>query len=375
MNKKISILIFLIFILTNNFIFAQEQKVELYFFWGDGCPHCAKAKPFINELSQKYSNLSVYSLEVYYNQENNKLFQKKLLGTDLKQGGVPTFFINDKYIIGFDSVETTGAEIENLVKNTFAGNNQEKSTVINLPIFGQIDYSKISLLLFTIVIGLVDGFNPCAMWVLCFLLTLLVYTKSRKKMFLVGGIFILVSGIVYFMFMTAWLQIISFMRYRVLIQWLIGLIAIIMAVINIKDFFWFKKGVSLSISDKYKPKIFEKMRNLVHSQALIAILIGTVSLAFFVNLIELACTAGLPNLYVTVLEFNKVSSWQRIMYLILYNVMYMLDDLLIFAIAVITLSSKKIQEKEGRWLKLVSGIIIGILGLVMIINPELLMFG
>jgi hypothetical protein len=225
------------------------------------------------------------------------------------------------------------------------------------------------------MVGLLDGFNPCAMWVLLFLLALLVYTKSRKKMFIVGGIFIITSGVVYYFFMAAWLNLFLFIGFITALRIIVGLIAMFMGSINIKDFFAFKKGISLSIPEKAKPGLFKKMRKLVHEAALPATLLGVITLAFTVNLIELLCTAGFPMIYTRILTLNSLPMIKYYSYLLLYILMYMLDDFIVFTIAVVTLSSKKLTKEHGKILKLIAGLMMFILGLLMILKPELLAFG
>jgi hypothetical protein len=212
------------------------------------------------------------------------------------------------------------------------------------------------------------------MWVLLFLLALLVYTKSRKRMFIIGGTFILVSGIVYYIFMAAWLNLFLFIGFLPHLRIIVGLFAVVIGLINVKELFFFKKGVTLSIPEWAKPKIFEKMRGIVHESALPIALLSVVVLAFTVNSIELLCTAGFPAIYTKILTLNNLSNFSYYSYLLLYIIMYMIDDMLVFTIAVITLSSKKLTEKQGRWMKFIAGFMMLVLGLLLILKPQLLMF-
>ena len=217
---KKSLIYILISILLISTVFAED--VNVYFFYGDGCPHCAEAEPFLEKMVEKYPDVNLHSYETWKNTDNSDLFIKmsSACGTDVI--GVPTIFIGHEAIIGYDNDENKGREIEeaiinydgvDLMKNigdnltTCPNDKKDIDTVITLPLIGTIDTTRISLPLFTIIIGLLDGFNPCAMWVLMFLLTLLVYTKSRKRMFMIGGTFILISGLVYYFFMAAWLNL------------------------------------------------------------------------------------------------------------------------------------------------------------------------
>jgi hypothetical protein len=241
---------------------------------------------------------------------------------------------------------------------------------VDLPVFGRVNASKVGMPAFTIAIGLVDGFNPCAMWVLLFLLSLLVNLKSRSRMFAIAGVFVLISGLAYFAFMAAWLNVFMFLGYLRGVQITLGVLGIVVGGIHVKDFFAFKKGVSLSIPESAKPGIYERMRKIVTAETMWAAMAGAIVLAVLVNIVELLCTAGLPALYTNVLMMQGYSAAKNYAYLALYNVAYMFDDSVMVLIAVVTLGRRKLQEKEGRWLKLISGSLILVLGVVMILKPE-----
>ncbi|NIL97251.1 MAG: hypothetical protein GTO53_06650 [Planctomycetales bacterium] len=231
---------------------------------------------------------------------------------------------------------------------------------------------RVGLPALTLAVGLVDGFNPCAMWVLLFLLSLLVNLKDRWRILVIAGTFILISGLAYFAFMAAWLNVFLFVGYLRPIQIALGMIAIAVGSIHIKDFFAFHRGFSLSIPEAAKPGIYARTRRIITAENLVGALIGAAVLAVMVNVVELLCTAGLPALYTEILTMQNLPSWQNYAYLALYNVCYMFDDTLMVGMVVITLSRHKLQENQGRWLKLLSGVIITILGGIMIIKPELL---
>jgi glutaredoxin len=241
---------------------------------------------------------------------------------------------------------------------------------IDLRGLGAISVSRLGLPVFTVLVGLVDGFNPCAMWVLLFLLSVLAGQNDRLKMGLIAGVFVLVSGLAYFAFMAAWLtvfQLIGLVRWA---QVLLGLLALTMGAIHIKDFFAFKKGVTLSIPEGAKPGLYDRIRKVVAAPSLGAALAGAIVLAVLVNVIELLCTAGLPALYTQILTYRQYPPWKNYAYLGLYNLAYMADDSLMVGIAVSTLSRKRLQEKEGRWLKLLSGVVIALLGVLLLFRPE-----
>ncbi len=238
-----------------------------------------------------------------------------------------------------------------------------------------VNVSKIGLPLFTLIIGGLDGFNPCAMWVLSFLLTLVLYAKSRAKILIIGGIFVLASGVIYFLFMIAWLNVFLYMGYVKYMRIGIAVLALIMGAINCKDFFFFKKGVSLTIPESAQPKLFKKMRKIVNTTALPAMILGTAALAVSANLIELLCTAGFPAIYTRVLTLQNLSSLQYYFYLVLYNVVYVIPLAVIVGVFAWKMGGRKLSEKEGRVLKLISGVLMLALGIIMLVKPELLTFG
>ena len=380
--KKIPIITFLILMLAIAPVVFAEDKIEVFFFYGDGCPHCADEKPYLQEMEQMYPELEVNYLEVWYNEANTDFFRSKMAEFDMKPTGVPTTIIDDKVWIGFsDSTKREITEKIAFCSETGCGielppNNNTNEKIVELPIFGSVDVSKVGLFGFTVMIGTLDGFNACAMWVLTFLLSILVYSGSRKRIFLIGGTFIFVSGLVYFLFMAAWMNAFIFAGHLKFLQIAISLLAIVFGLINIKDYFFFGKGISLMIPEDKKPKIIKKMKSLLKpGPGIILTLIGVASLAFMVNMIELLCTAGFPAVYTKILTGYDLPAIGYYLYLLLYIVMYMIDDFIIFSIVVMTMSSKRFTEKYGRISKLISGLIILILGLLMLINPQILMFG
>ncbi|VVB55010.1 Uncharacterised protein [uncultured archaeon] len=398
LSFKAAIILFSVFLLllpvSADDVGQPEYNVTLVVFGRTSCPHCQAEKEFMSELLVRYPQVTFD----YYDLETNPEFVPLLLNfTDAygeKPGGVPANFIGDTYFAGYGNTFVSGQRIENKVKFCIKygclspylklTNSSMKlelvqpenvSNIMLVPGLGEVDPLTVSLPAFTMAVGLLDGFNPCAMWVLTFLLALLVYTRSRRKMFLVGGIFILASGISYFLFMAAWLNLFLFVGYATPTRVAIGAFAVAAGLINLKDVFWFKKGPSLTIPESVKPGIFKRMRSIVHEGALPATIAGTIVLAFAVNLVELACTAGFPAIYTRVLTLNNLSAPMYYAYLSLYIFFYMLDDLLVFSIAVYTLRSRKLDAKEGKIGKLIGGTLMLLLGLILIFKPGILMFG
>lgn len=242
--------------------------------------------------------------------------------------------------------------------------------LVELPLLGKINWRSYGMPAFTITVGLIDGFNPCAMWVLLFLLSLLVNLKDRWKILAVAGTFVAISGAAYFAFMAAWLNVMQLVAYLPYVQTTLGLLGITVGLIHIKDFFAFKRGISLSIPESAKPKLYERMRRIVMAESLLGAIAGASVLAVLVNIVELLCTAGLPAMYTGILTMQGYPTWQNYAYLLLYNLAYMFDDSLMVAIVVATLGKHRLQEQGGRILKLISGLVILAIGLAMLLKPE-----
>ncbi|NOG59623.1 MAG: NrdH-redoxin [Proteobacteria bacterium] len=383
MSKKFKLVISLFLLLSiffSHIVQATTSKENIdnsiscstiEFFFSVGCPHCAKAYDYLKILETEYPEIKIIRRDVYADAENRDRFIEFNKQFGIEQPGVPSFLICDQYLIGFDNERISGAMIKQML-----GLNNSETTLsknqLDLPVLGKISVEKAGLPTFTIAIGLVDGFNPCAMWVLLILLSILVNLRNRKRIILIAGTFVFISGAVYFIFMTAWLNIFLIIGFSRILQIIVGLIAILIGSIHIKDYFSFKKGLSLSIPDSKKPSLYIHIRNIIYAKNLIATFIAVVIMAILVNMIELLCTAGLPAIYTQILTLQDLNTSEYYLYLVLYNIAYMFDDALMVGIVVFTLSKRKMEEQHGRWLKLLSGSVIFLLGLLLILKPSLL---
>jgi glutaredoxin len=355
---------------------AADTIVEV--FSRPGCPHCAEARRFLNELQKERADFSVLEHDV--TAEPNALEQLRGLSerAGIQTPGVPTFVIGDSVLVGFDP-NATPARIRALLTAREASPGrgaqaEQPPDSVELPLVGRVQVRRLGLPLFTVLLGLLDGFNPCAMWVLLFLLSMLVNLKNRSRMALIAGTFVAVSGVVYFAFMAAWLTIFTLIGVSQPVRIVLACIALLMGAVNLKDFFAFGRGPSLSIPESAKPKIYERVRRILHAEDLAGAMAGIVVLAFLVNLVELLCTAGLPALYTAILTSHHLPSWKYYGYLTLYSAAYVLDDALMVTIGVVTLGKRKLQERGGRWLKLLSGLVITALGLLLLVRPGWLGF-
>jgi hypothetical protein len=243
---------------------------------------------------------------------------------------------------------------------------------LRVPVLGRVDATDVSLPLFTLTIAGLDAFNPCAFFVLLFLLSLMVHARSRRRMLLVGGTFVFFSGVVYFLFMAAWLNLFLLVGAASVVTVIAGLIAVLIGALNTKDFFRFKQGPSLAIPEQAKPGLFRGMRGLLSAENLGTMLFGTVALALAANSYELLCTAGFPMVYTRVLTLNELGTGAYYGYLVLYNLIYVLPLLAIVLAFTLTLGARKLSERHGRILKLLSGVMMLGLGWVMLLAPEAL---
>ncbi len=378
-------ILFLIFafgLISNNISLAQEnltvEKGQIVFFSSAICPHCAKEREFLDGLKNKYPDLKVQEYEVVYHPENQQILKEyydKYNIPEKERGFVPVTFTASKYFIGFS--DQTALDIENCLKECFNGGNSTTSQKIKIPIFGEVDISKTSLLALTAIFGTLDGFNPCAMWVLVILVSMLLGLKSRKKIALVGGTFIFAEGLLYFLFMSAWLNAFLFMGQIYLIRIGIGIFGLVFGVMRIRDFIKWRPGVC-KVTEKdanSQEKIWQKIQNLAKPTSVPATFLGVVALAFGVNIVEFFCSAGFPVMYTKILASQGIGGINYYLYLLLYNLFYMIDDFIVFGVAFFTLSHFKFSDRYNRYSTLVAGLLILILGILLIFKPGLLMFG
>lgn len=346
---------------------AAGQRV-LEVFVRDACPHCTRAEDFLSKLASERPELRI----VYRPVDHDASARDDLARLSRKAGiwppGVPTFHIEGRILVGFDDAEHTGRAVIALIELATPPPDH-----VETKLFGTLSAAQLGLPLFTLALGLLDGFNPCAMWVLLFLLALLVRLRDRKRMALVAGTFVLVSGAVYYAFMAAWLNVFLALGMSQPLRWTLAAVALAIGGINVKDFFEWGRGISLSIPSSAKPGLYARMRAVVRAETLLASLAGVAALAVAVNFVEIMCTAGFPAIYTAVLTQQDLSPSAHYAYLALYIVGYIADDSLMVTVAVIALGGRKLTERAGRWLKLVSGLVMLALAGAMLLRPEWLM--
>lgn len=368
---------------------ALEPDIE--FFTKRDCTHCAQAERFLQRLADERPEL-IIAHQVVDDAAPRARFKALVERGRVAAATTPAFLVRGKLVVGWTSADTTGRMLEDILDDVDVPDQTEAGTgcvvdlskaagedqpecdevldrKLDLGVFGEVRPRDLGLPLFTVVLGLVDGFNPCAMWVLLFILSMLVHLKSRKRMFAIAGTFVLVSGLVYFAFMAMWFTFFDVIGTARAIQVVLGGFAIFIGLVHAKDFFAFHKGLSFSIPDAAKPGIYARVNRIITADNMAGALTTVIALAFMVNLVELMCTAGLPAIYANVLAQHDLPRWQYYGYIGMYQVFYMLDDMLMLAIAIVTLSRARLQERAGRWLKLLSGAVMVALGLMLVFKP------
>ncbi|MGS0680253.1 cytochrome C biosynthesis protein [Shewanella sp. 125m-7] len=398
-----------------------ELKVKLYFFWSKTCPHCAEAHPFIDSLPERYPWIEVED-HMITAPGTMETWQQIAKATATEARSVPYFASGEKAVVGYSSQAVTGEFLVQRLKSYYVSlggtlapevkgdyvtaapvsaglfatckesSSDSEGTCdlglettsevassdvqpVELPLIGVVHPEQMSLPLLTVVLAGVDAFNPCAFFVLLFLLSIMVNAKSRTRMLIVGGIFVFFSGFIYFIFMSAWLNIFQLLGAGSDGGWIIlgaGMLALVAGAVNIKDYFFTKGEVTLSMSAENRTGLIKRMGKLTSASSMTAMIASTVVLSILANAYELLCTAGFPMIYTSVLSMHDLDTFERYMYLVMYNVVYVIPLAAIVIAFSVSLGKRKLTEKEGQTLKLMSGIMMMGLGGMLAIDPTAL---
>ncbi len=352
-----------------------ETEIHLYLFWSLNCPHCLEARPRIQALAAENTWLRLHDFEVSQSAANRERFVAMATSLGEEAQAVPTLFYCGRMSVGWDDSQPGRADfLAQLATCRKSGGMPalaaDAPPRIRLPLVGEIDAATLSLPATTVILAGLDAFNPCAFFVLLFLLSLLVHQRQRSRMFIIGGVFVTVSGLMYFAFMAAWLNLFLMLGSLPWITAAAGMLALLIAAVNIKDFVIFKKGISLSIPENRKADIFQRGRRILNADSLPAMLATTVLLAIAANFYELLCTAGFPMVFTRLLTLQVHDPARHYLYLALYNLIYVLPLLLIVLAFVRSMGARKLSEREGRLLKLLSGLMMAGLGIFLLVAPE-----
>jgi hypothetical protein len=415
--KKIFIFLILFFLWQLPGLSAAPDKVNLYFFYGDGCPHCAKEEKFLDKLEAANGNIRIFRYEVWHNRDNAQLLARLASELGLDVSGVPVLIVGDQTIVGYNNDQTTGEKIRSLVEKYVAngcndiaapilgkdgqgevcvhgcaagdgeclhncgcsadnlGGSVQAPETVSVPFLGEINISRVSLPVLTILIGATDGFNPCAMWVLLFFISLLLGMENKRRMWILGSAFVLSSGAVYFLFLAAWLNFFLFLGFVFWIRAAVGAVALASGGYHLYDYYKNRDGGCEVTSGEKRRRVFDRLRAATGHKKFLAALGGVILLACAVNLVELVCSAGLPAVYTQILALADLPRWQHYGYLLLYILFYMIDDLFVFIIAMTTLRMKALSSRYTRWSGLVGGLLMLLIGVLLLFKPGWLMFG
>lgn len=386
MNKKIIIFLIVLFLpirllaISNNYVDKisditssniEDGKINLYLFYGQECPHCEEERIWLDNIIKEYDNkINVYYFEVWHNDENVIIMNKAKEKLEITSNNIPLTIISDKYFVGFSN--TVASRIEENIKEYLELNSS--SNMIKLPLLGNVNMKEVSLPLVTIILGLINGFNPCSMWVLLFLINMLFGIKSKKKSWIIGFSFLFVSFVIYFLSLLGINILVDVTAYKWM-KIIIGLIILVVGILNIRKFIKMRKeevGCEV-VSDKKRKKIIDRIKKVIESKTLLLAIIGVSILAASINVIGLACSLGFPLVFNELLTINEINGISKIIYLLLFTLFYLLDDIIIFILSMITLESKAISNKYTKITTIISAVIMIIIGILLIFKPEWLM--
>lgn len=372
--------LFIIF-LTPTILAAQssaQEKVEINFFYSKTCTHCAKEDIFLNNLIQKYSFLDIKKYD--FSQEKSQILLKDYyhqyhVPIDV-QGFVPITFIRDKYFLGF-SDEETGPKIEEYIlfltgQNTDYQNNQNPDSYdvtpitdrVKIPILGEIDVSGFSLPALAVVLGFFDGFNVCSLGALVLILGIVLAFRSKRKTFILGIIFILTTAIIYGILIFIWHQMFTvFAIYLRKMELVIGILGIIGGIYFVREFFIARKKGAACEFGGITNKMAQRFQKKFYKTTSILALIGLVfAFAAIVTIIEFPCSAVLPVFFASILSNANLPSILAIIYIGVFIFFYLLDEIIVFLIAVFTMKIWVTSPKFVTWLNLIAAIMLLLLG-------------
>jgi cytochrome c biogenesis protein CcdA len=351
-----------------------DAEVELIMFWGVGCPYCAEEWEFLAVLKDDYPDLRVTGYEVRYEPANLDLFIATMTERGLEARSIPTTILGDRVWEGFDVA--TGDQIRAAVAAAMASApapvaDDESSDVIRLPLVGAVDVGSSSLVVSTFLIALIDGLNPCSLWALSILLALVLRTASRRRVLAIGGVFLVVTTLLYALYVGGIYGFLSYTAHQTWVRLVMAAVALGFGVINLKDYFWFRKGPSLTIPDERKPWLYRRMRAVAATEkTLPAALAATAVLAVGVSILETPCTAGYPLLWADLVATHDVGLAGAISLFALYMLVFLLDELIVFGVAVFAMRAMKLDERAGRTLKLVGGVLMIALAGTLVFAPD-----
>lgn len=382
---------------------SEKNLVNIYLFHSYTCKHCKEEIKLLDELEKEYDNIKVYKYEVNEN-GNGELLKNisEIMGS--KVTGTPYTIIGNKVFSGYDyenskgrfkgaieyyskygyedkvgeyisSIPLPSYEVKDTDLDVDEYINDYISYKVKLPLIGEVKLKNLTLPLVTVVIGLADGFNPCAMWVLLFLISMLIGMKDKKRMWILGSTFLLTSALIYLIFMMSWLNLANLLISVVWVRVIIAIVSLVGGIINLRGYIKHRKVSGCDVvDDKKRNKIITRIKKFTTEKNFWLAILGVIVLAISVNIVELACSAGLPVMFIEILSLNNLTAIEEIIYIVLYMLFFLLDDFVVFVIAMTTLSLTGVSSKYGNLSKLIGGILMLLIGLLLMFKPEWIMF-
>jgi len=368
---------------------SKSAPLQMHVFKRASCPHCQSQRPWLDALAAADPALNVTYYEIETTREHHPLLLEMAEAHGARPGSVPMAFLGGRVWVGDTPVIRSEIEqwLEHCKQNecpdpmelAAAGAQSEAidapptEAVIQIPLLGSFDLSYQPLLFSTAVIAFVDGFNPCSLWLLSILIALVLHSGSRRRVLVVGLSFLTITAAIYGLFMVGVFSVLAYASFLPWMYWIVAIFALVFGLVNIKDYFWFKKGISFTIQDRHKPGIFKQFRELMtNGRSMLALAGATAVMASGIALIELPCTAGFPVIWSGLVSSHDVGPFGFGMLLLVYLSIYLLDELVVFGIAVVKLRIDRFEEHQARVLKLIGGVVMIALAIVLITEPEIM---
>lgn len=390
------------FTLSNDVHASEKVKIEVL--ERADCTHCQDEKVFLEALKKNRSDIEVQYLDIA-DAKNLETFKQVAAKADLSQS-TPITIVGMNVMQGFSTSDTTGKTIETLIvknKNTplqgfdaylkadaaviakaeNGGSScdsgelcaPEKPTLlVKIPFVGTKDVAQYSLIALSSVLGLLDGFNPCAMWVLVTFLIVLMQIGNKRKMWIIAGLFILAESIMYYLILNVWFKTWNFIGLDSIVTPVIGMLAIGGGIFFLYE--WYKSlGTEMAcqiIDIENRSKIVKKIKSFSEAPLTIVSALGIMGLAFSVNIIEFACSIGYPQAFTKIIQLNDLGFWQTQWYMLVYIFFYMVDDFIVFGLALWGFDKIHLTQGFSKWSALIGGVCMLLLGYLLIFAPEIL---
>ena len=355
--------------------FSGNTTLDVHFFYLPSCPHCKEQMPYNQQIAQEYPQAK-WTYHDTSDPAQLELLDGMLAALGKKHEGVPTTIINGTVIVGFDKAATPQKLRDALSANGAGKNGNEtapQKRTITLPFIGAMNPYDYSLPALSITLGLIDGFNPCAMWVLVYLISITLTLNDKKKFLLIVGTFLFASGALYFLIMAAWLNAFLFVGYVRPVMIGVGAIALYWGITSLRELWKNKGAVACKVDNPGdKKKLSGEIEALLSSPLSIATFAGLVMLAFTINSIEFVCSSAIPAVFTQVLSLSNISVLEHYFYIFLYVLMYMADDIIVFALAYFAVGGT-LGNRIASWGNAIGAVILIALGVVLLFAPHLLM--